>query len=105
MIIGSAHMQLFCVDRLTKKQVLLFASFRVIYVTLVVIQTSGDIFLIHSKAAWCSNAPLSGLSHRQQVKTGTSVTLVFFSEDIVRTVHIYFSSANKMSSPNEQQKH
>ena len=26
-------------------------------------------------------------------------------EDIGRTVHIYFSSANKMSRPNEQQKH
>ena len=37
-------MWLFCVEQLTKKQVLLYASFRVIYATLVVIQMLGYMF-------------------------------------------------------------
>ena len=53
-ILGSVHMWLFCVEWLTKKQVLLYASFRVIYVTLVEIQMLGYMFwfLIYFKAAW-----------------------------------------------------
>ena len=55
----------------------------------------------------------SSLSHRLQVKTDTSGTQLrstlsyseAHTEDIGRTVHIYFSSANKMSRHNEQQKH
>ena len=44
-------MWLFCVERLTKKQVLLYASFRVINVTLVVLQMFGLYVQMHCKAA------------------------------------------------------